>query len=146
MTTHLTNLVNGHAKITTIIVLTITMSITLSSCDTALEKIDHTIAELRKANRTFEDIKNILDGLKKNLDNGVYKDQVDDLIGRTGQVAQLSAEGSVDFVRTRVIEDLESLKAKISGQPAPRRAPILSNAQSPKIDYASTSRSKGENK
>jgi hypothetical protein len=136
------NLVTRYAKPATIFVLILSISVTLTSCfESEVEKIDHAIAELQKANRTFEDIKNILDGLKKNLDNGVYKDQVDDLIGRTGQVAQLSAEGSVDFVRTRVIEDLQNLKAKVSGQPAPPRVPILSNAQSPKIDYTSISRS-----
>src|SRR5690242_5400747 len=88
----------------------LTSFLPMTACfESEVEKIDKAIAELQKANRTFEDLKNILEGLKNNLDNGVYKDQVDDLIGRTGQVAQLSVEGSVDFVRARLIEDLDKM-------------------------------------
>jgi hypothetical protein len=112
-----------------------------SQADRAINSVNDAIAELQKGNKTFEDIKTILEGTKKNLDNGVYKDQVDELIGRTGQVAQLGVEGSVDFTRTRVIEDLENLKRSMLGQQPLPRVPVLANSQSPKIDFKNPARS-----
>jgi hypothetical protein len=81
------------------------------------EDIDGAIAALNCGVTSFEDITRILEGLKDKLDDGSYKDQVEGLIRTTGQVAQLNVQGSVDFIRTRIVEDLENLKRSVLGKP-----------------------------
>lgn len=127
----------------TLFVLTIA-TVPVAGCgkvDHGLAALDNAINELKQTNKTFDDFKNILAGTKDKLDKGEYKSQIDDLIGRTSQVAQLGVQGSVDFTRTRLLEDLQNLKRSMLGQPLLERVPILSNPQSPKIDYRDTSRS-----
>ncbi len=106
----------------------------------AATSLEGAVKELQKGAKTFDELKIILADLKTKLDNEVYKRQVEDLIHTSGQVAQLSFEGSADFVRQRVIEDLQALKAGITGQPMPARIPVLSNFQSPSIDFRNTAR------
>ena len=116
---------------------------TINGCspvNRALDDVDNAINELHQANRTFEDLKRILEDAKGKLDDGEYKNQIDDSIGRTSQVAQLGIQGSVDFTRARLIEDLGNVRNAILGKPPAPRIPILSNPQSTKIDYRSTSR------
>jgi hypothetical protein len=115
-----------------------------SSANRAIDSINAAIQVLDKqagqANSTFGDIKDVLVGLKKNLDDETYKNQVDDLIGRTGQIATIAYSGSLDFTRTRVREDLVNLIATIKGEPPVARVPVLANSESPKIDFRSTGR------
>jgi hypothetical protein len=112
-----------------------------TGCSSALNAVDNAINELKQGNKTFEDMKNILGDTKDKIDKGLYKDQVDALLGRVSGVAQLGVQGTVDFTRTRAIEDLESIKRSILRQPPIDRVPILTNAESPKIDFSSVSRS-----
>jgi hypothetical protein len=109
--------------------------------DHALRDVDHAINQLEQANQTFGDVKDILSDLKNKLNNGTYKNQVDDLMGRASQVAQLGVQGSVDFTRARILEDLQNLRRSILNQPPLARLPILANPQSVKIDKSDASRS-----
>jgi hypothetical protein len=56
--------------------------------------INNAVKQLEKGVTTFEGIKVILDDLAKNLDKGVYRDQVEEITRTTGQVAQLGVQGS----------------------------------------------------
>lgn len=116
-----------------------------------VDAIDKAVHSLERGIDTFDDGIDVLSGLKENLDNEVYKDQVQDLIVRTGevaktttrtagQVAENTLKASVDFTRERLIADLKNLKGKMLGQPMLPRVPVLSNAQSPKIDFKDSSR------
>jgi hypothetical protein len=118
--------------------------VTASGCggiDRAVNSIDSAIEELKKGTKTFAEIKDIVGGTKQNLDKGVYKDQVDDLLGRVSNVAEVGGQAFVDFTRERVIQDLTNLKLFIQGKQPVSRVPVLANAESPKIDFASSSRS-----
>ncbi len=105
------------------------------------DKVQQAIDELNQGNKTFEDIKNILEGLKGKLDTGEYANQVKDIAGRVGNISQITGQSLVDFTRTRVIEDLQNLKRSILGQPLVPRVPVLANAQMPAVDFTSDSRS-----
>jgi len=102
--------------------------------------VQQTIDELKKGNKTFSDIKTLLEGLKGNLDNGEYKSQVDSTIARAVQAFQVGGESYVDFLRNRVIEDLESLKATVTGKDPPPRIPILASTEIAAVDFESSSR------
>ena len=105
-----------------------------------LDQIDAAIEQLRAFNHTFEDIDRILRNLQMNLDAGVYRDQVNDIVGRAGQVATLGVIETVDFVRQRAVEDLQRIKAEIKHQPLPPRVPYLASVQVPYIDVAAPGR------
>lgn len=102
--------------------------------------VNNAINEVKVANKNFADLNATLAKTAKNLDEGIYKEQVKEIADRASQVAQLGIEGSFDFTRSRVIDDLENLKRSLSGKPMLQRIPVLSNAGVSDIDRTSASR------
>jgi hypothetical protein len=102
--------------------------------------LNDAINQIKKTNKTFEDMQKTLERTAKNLDAGTYREQVKEIADRSSQVAQLGIEGSFDFIRSRVIDDLENIKRSISGKPVLLRRPVLSNAGKSEIDRTSLSR------
>ncbi len=109
--------------------------------DHALNSVDDAIAQLSKGVQTFDDIKKILQSTQNNLDSGEYKRQIEDVVGTVGNVAQLRVQGTVDFTRQRVIDDLLNIKHAIKGEPPEARIPVLSAANAPTVDFVSPARS-----
>lgn len=104
-------------------------------------QLDDANEQLTLANVTFGKMGLTLEDLKGKLDDGEYKNQVDDLIGRAAQMSQVSVQGSVDFTCDRLVNELNDLKQQIMGGAPVKRKPVLSNPQSPRIDFKSNSRS-----
>jgi hypothetical protein len=111
-----------------------------SQIDRLTKSVDSAIAQLERGVNNFQDIKAILEDTKEKLDKEKYKNQVDELAGRTSEVAQIGVEGTLDFTRQRVIDDLRNMKREILGQPLLPRLPVLTNCQSAKVDLTSPSR------
>ena len=105
------------------------------------DDIDSAVSELSRGVDSFEQAVDVLEGLKGKLDKGDYKNQVENLIRTTGQVGQLSIEGSLDFTRTRIIEDLENMKRSIRGQEPLPRKPVLASTDNVRVDFDDEARS-----
>lgn len=105
------------------------------------ENIDVAIDDLSRGVDSFEDAVNVLEDLKGDMDDGTYKNQVEGLIRTTGQVSQLTYEGSLDFTRTRLIEDLQNMKRRLQGnEPLPRK-PVLASTDNVRIKMDDPARS-----
>lgn len=105
------------------------------------QRIDDTVNELKKGNKSLSDMTAMLGRLQGNLDDGYYKDQVGDLIHQAGGVAQISGQALIDFTRERLITDLGRLKRRALGQPEPEREPKLTSFETSKIDLRNQARS-----
>jgi len=148
-------------KLTTVSVSLVAAALSLTGCqllenlgnsvDDLVDNVDEAILQLERGIDTFDQGIEILDSLANNLDDGTYKDQVEELVVTTGNVAQTVArtagqsaentyKASVDFTRDRLVDDLTNIKNQLLGRPPVDRAPVLSNAQSPYIDYQSANR------
>lgn len=110
----------------------VTLSILLSGCDA----IDRAIGQLQEFNHTLGEITDILNNLSRSLDRGVYRDQVQEVVGRAGQVVGLTQQAAIDFIRDRVIEDLARIKAARDHKPFPPPRPVLATIALPEIDYS----------
>ena len=106
----------------------------------ALNSVDDAIEQLKKGVKSFDQISKVLTDLNKNLDNGTYKGEVQELINNTGQIASISYQGALDFTATRIIEDLEDIKNKLQGKPSTKRKPSLTLPGAFNIDVASPAR------
>ena len=103
--------------------------------DDAIVRVDDAIGALNRGVDSFDDLNQILGGLKTNLDDGLYKGQVNDIIENAGGVAQTNAQGTIDFVRSRAVEDLLRLKSTLMGNEPPKRQPVLSTTQNREIRF-----------
>jgi hypothetical protein len=103
--------------------------------------IDRAIDDFGRGVDSFEQAVDVLEGLKENMDEGTYKNQVEGLIRTTGQVGQLTFEGSLDFTRTRIIEDLQNMKRRLRGQEPLPRKPVLASTDNVRIKADDPARS-----
>jgi hypothetical protein len=103
--------------------------------------IDRAINDLSRGVDSFEQAVDVLEELKGDMDEGTYKNQVEGLIRTTGQVGQLTYEGSLDFTRTRLIEDLENMKRRLRGQQPLPRKPVLASSDNVRIKLDDPARS-----
>lgn len=106
----------------------------------AVDALDRAVKQLERGVTTFTEIQEILSDVNKNLNNEVYKRQVEEIIRMTGQVAQISGQAYLDFTRQRIAEDLINIRRVFTGEDPLPRSPVLSNAQSPLIDFRSQGR------
>lgn len=104
------------------------------------DAIDKALKQLQSVATNIDQITQILNGLKNNLDDGTYKRQVEAIIAGAGQVAQITGQGAFDFVRDRVTEDLENMKRKKKGLP-PIRHPATVTSVNQSIDFVAADRS-----
>lgn len=113
--------------------------LTLHGCgqtaSAGMSAIDHAITEAKKANITIDELKTLLADTKQKLDNGDYRSQLDITIRTASGAAQVAGQSITAFVRAQVLEDLESLKNRILGKPAPRRTPVLTNPSATSISF-----------
>lgn len=103
------------------------------------DPIDKALNELKKPAEDLSQITDVLTDLKKKLDNETYKNQVDTTIKNAVQAGQLGIQGSVDFTRARVREDLQSLKALIGGKEV-NRIPVLGNSNVTTVSFEAAPR------
>jgi hypothetical protein len=104
--------------------------------------LDDAVKALESGSKSFEELTNGLNDFKGKLDQGQYRDQVQELINTAGLAGQKLGMASFDFFRDRVVHDLRNIVRQIKGEPALEPAPFLSTAQSEAIDYRGASRSK----
>ena len=102
----------------------------------ALRDVDRAIDAIESGVASFDDLVGELGILRDNLDDGVYKRQVSELIHDAGQVGELAGAHVIDFTRNRVKEDLENLKRAILGRPPLERRPVVTTPDRKEINFA----------
>jgi hypothetical protein len=110
-------------------------SLLISCGSSPVDAVNAALEELGNGATTFQRLQTTLEDVKQGMDKETYKAQVQNLITTTGQVAQISTQGLVDFTRARLREDLEDLKVTLLGGTPSPRPPVLSGAPVGGLDY-----------